>query len=203
MRLAIPDRFASARVALLDPRYFGPVIDYSRRLHEEVSAGNGLMLLGAAGRGKSFSLAALTYHFWREAKKDPKKFKSSDYIFVTAPEFFDLVSVVGEARDEWRKKDFIDSFSTTPWLFVDDLGKEYRGGKLSEQIPHKLGRILRARSQNMLPTFITTNLDVEGFEATYGESIVSLLRENTEAFVVGGKDLRVRAKMSLVQGGKR
>lgn len=203
MRYAIPPRFATARLPLLDKKFFGPVLEYARNLQENIEEGNGLLLMGQPGVGKTFAVAALTHHYWMQAQKHSNVYKSRDYIFITAPDFFDRISVVGEARDEHRKKDFIESFCTTPLLIVNDLGKEYRGGKLSEQIPMKLGRILRERSQEKLPTFFTTNLNATSLFNTYGEAIMSLLRENTEAYEVGGKDRRVRSKLKLIEGGKK
>lgn len=163
------------------------VNDYAGSFDQNFDEGRGLLLTGPPGVGKSWALAALVRYFLQRAKK---RALSTDYIFITAPQFFDLIGVVEPEHDSHRSCDYVRSFSTTPVLVVNDLGKEYRGGKLAEQIPHKLGRILRARSENVLPTFISTNMDTDALRANYGESIMSLMRENMTAVVVGGADRR-------------
>ena len=82
------------------------------------------------------------------------------------------------------------TFSTVGLLVINDLGKEYRGGKFDEQIPYKLGRILRARAENDLPTFISTNLSGPDIRTIYGASITSVLSETCKTFEVTGKDRR-------------
>jgi hypothetical protein len=94
---------------------------------------------------------------------------------------------------------FTDVYNHVPWLVLNDLGKEYRGGKLEEQVPYKLGRLLRTRSEAERVTHITTNLSLSGngdgtIRGVYGESIASLLAEMTKAFEVTGPDRRREAQ---------
>ncbi len=166
---------------------------YAVDMEQNVKTGKGLIVSGDVGVGKSFGLAALTYQWRVVATRDSTKYPSRDYIYITAPDFFDRIDIVGATRDEYRGNRWIDSFTKTPWLVINDLGKEYRGGKLEEQIPHKLGRVLRKRLEDKLPTFITTNLNAEGIRHVYGDSVRSALRESCRVVEVTGPDRRKQA----------
>lgn len=192
MRYDIPKRFSDATMALVDEEQFGPVCVYAQHLKERFLKGDGLILTGAEGLGKSFAAAALTRHFRRAAKKDGDGFGSCDYVFITAPDMFDKIAIVGDCYDSYRGKEYVDTFSTTPWLVINDLGKEYRGGKFDEQIPYKLGRILRARAEREIPTFVTTNLSGADIRSIYGASITSILAETCRSYEIEGKDRRKR-----------
>lgn len=187
----IPARFKDATMAVLDVKQYKMVFDYRKKLGVNLSNGRGMILSGPPGVGKTWAMAALT----KEAIE-----QNVDYVFITAPEFFDAyASYDSEKRwDAYRNQSIDTTFERVKWLVLNDLGKEYRGGKLGEQIPYKLGRLLRARAERMKSTFITTNMSLmsgidsagDSFESVYGGSILSLLAETTSAFVVQGSDRR-------------
>lgn len=183
----IPKRFSEALLNTVDPQQYQMIYSYAERLQQRILQGDGLMLCGPPGIGKTWALAGLTNHYTRVVPR-------ADYIFITAPEFFDAYGVFRtddeSAWDNYRAQWISSTFESVPWLVLNDLGKEYRGGKLAEQMPHKLGKLLRARSERQRITHITTNLEPSVFKETYGESIASLLSETTSAFVVQGPDRR-------------
>ena len=187
-KYAIPSRFAEATLNSIDPKQFEMVYNYAENLRARVAAGEGIILSGPPGIGKTWAMAGLTLQYTKVAAR-------KDYVFITAPTFFDVYGAFlstedGSAWDEYRACWVATTFETVPWLVINDLGKEYRGGKLSEQIPYKLGKVLRARSERGLITHITTNLTPTAFKETYGESIASLVSENTCFFMVDGPDRR-------------
>lgn len=199
-RHAIAKRWSSARMSMID---IDPVKEYAKAVLDNVEEGLGLILAGPPGVGKSFALAALTHHFMRKAAGAPDRFPRLDYVYITAPEFFDLIPVVGDSIDEFRGQSYLKTFGHVPLLVVNDLGKEYRGGKLDEQVPMKLGRILRTRSEEKLPTFISTNLAPEAIRANYGNAITSLLQENCTTYIVGGQDRRKLPALRAIPGGRK
>ena len=194
MKVRVPTRLISARMKQLDEDQFDMVYDYARNLRLRRSKGTGLLLSGPPGIGKSWALAALTRY---AVVQSEKKGYRLDYEYISAPEVFEKFGAVGglAETDEWRNQSWRKTLDTVPWLVIDDLGKEYRGGKLAEQVPYLLGRIVRKRTSNMLVTHISTNLPivadvVDCVKTVYGESIVSLLKDATEMFEVQGDDRR-------------
>jgi len=194
MRMRVPQRVGTARIKQLDDDQFDMVLDYAKNLHARRGKGTGLLLSGPPGIGKSWALAALTRYAVVRSEKEGYRL---DYEYISAPEVFENFGVVGGGaeQDEWRGQSWRRTFDTVPWLVIDDLGKEYRGGKLAEQVPYLLGRIVRKRTMNMLVTHISTNLPIatetdDSVSSIYGESIISLLKDATEMFEIQGDDRR-------------
>lgn len=193
--LRVPPRFQGATMKHLDRSTFKPVFDYLNNFDEHLRGGTGLLLSGPNGVGKTHSLVALT----REAAQEyPKRRKHFDYEFVTAPDFFERVSMFDDRQpvDARRGCTWYDTFISVPWLLIDDLGKEFREGGFQAQVVYKLGRVLRARNGKCLVTHLSTNMALkssphkESVSVVYGESITSLLSESTRAFNVQGSDRR-------------
>lgn len=188
-KYGIPKRFSEATMNSISPEQFTMVYNYAENLRSRIRDGEGLILSGPPGVGKTWAMAGLTQHYTKVVPR-------ADYVFITAPEFFDAYNLfrVDEAEavgwDSYRAQSFALTAETVHWLVINDLGKEYRGGKLSEQIPHKLGKVLRSRSERNLITHMTTNLTPTAFKEAYGDSIASLVSENTTFFTVTGPDRR-------------
>jgi len=194
--IRVPPRFQGATLDSIDDDLFPTVAPWIAKVEKEgcaIKKMKGFIFSGPPGVGKTWTMAALT-SWWA-----PK----GDYEFVTAPDLFERYSIFGDAEngegksvDTYRGKPYNQTVETVPWLVINDLGKEYRGGKMAELNTHKLGRILRARSERVLPVFITTNLPLKGEKedetlwGIYGGSITSLLREMTKAYQVIGPDRR-------------
>ena len=186
----IPRRFAEARLDGVDYHPFEMVKYYAENMDRCIMAGNGLLLSGPPGVGKTWALAALTYRYHTTHAR-------GDYLFLTAPALFDLY---GRLRDEWddhRGQWWGVVMETVPWLVINDLGKENRQGGNRELVAYKLGRLLRARSERKRVTHITTNFrltmetpDTPTVGTEYGESIASLLREMVVGYEVTGPDRR-------------
>lgn len=188
-KLRVPHRFAAATLRTVDAKQFKGIFTF---LNTVPAKREGIVLAGPPGVGKTWAMAALL-HELRERKE------LGDYEFITAPDLFERFDVAGETErgyDSYRGQKYERTLLTVPLLIINDLGKEYRGGKLSEQVPFKLGRVLRARSESKLLTCITTNLPlrqregVQSLEDVYGSSITSLLVEMTKMYEVQGPDRR-------------
>ena len=194
MRHEVAPRWEKATMASIE---IPEVLGYAEDMEELFADGMGLLLMGPPGVGKSWAMAALTFAYRRQAAKNLEHYHNNrDYVYIQAPDMFDAIPVVGESVDTWRKQPYLKTLTEVNWLVINDLGKEYRGGKLDEQVPMKLGRVLRTRNERKLPTFITTNLNPEALAATYGNSIISNLRETCDAITVGGKDRRGERRRS-------
>lgn len=172
-------------MADLDERKFKSVIAYGNALSENIRAGMGLLLSGPVGVGKSYAAAALTRLYVQKVVR-------SDHVFQTAPDLVDNLSDMDAPYDPYREQPWMTTYMTVPWLVINDLSKEYRGGKLGEQVAYKLGRLLRARCERKLVTHVTTNANGDKLREEYGESIASLMAEMMIPVIVGGEDKRLK-----------
>jgi DNA replication protein DnaC len=193
VQLRVPTRFRNARMEQLDKKQFGPVFKYVKMISDHAMAGRGLLLSGPPGVGKSHAIAALTRataEYWQEQQR------FFDYEFITAADLFDRYPLwvngdAGEdALDKRRNQLWRKTATAVPWLVINDLSKEYRGGQVKEQVTYKLGRILRERHEQKLVTHVTTNAAPKEIRIEYGESIASLLSEMCQVFIVNGPDRR-------------
>lgn len=187
----IPARFRDANLKDVDPKVYGEVLTYFKNWPDMKRRGVGVLLCGAAGTGKTWTTCALTIAIGEVEKN----FKCE---FVTAPQFFDRIHPVSpDGFDEYRDQTWEKTYSTIPYLVINDLGKEYRSGKYADQVAYSLGKIVRIRSENLLVTHYTSNLGIKKDSGssgtlvdTYGSSVVSLLRETVIPITIVGQDRR-------------
>ena len=176
-------RFRSAKLTDLEEEYFGAVISYAKDYRKHLLAGEGLLLSGPPGIGKTHAIVALMRHIKEQAGGQ------FDYFIVTAPKFFDQYAVRNnEEVDSFRGKSLTNTYEDVLGMVLNDLGKEERIKEWQEEAAtYKLGRLLRARHEEQRPIFITTNFPLtksrsgEGttFQQAYGKSIWSLIQEMT------------------------
>lgn len=194
--MILPKRFQHAHMKELDAEVFGDsVIAYGRKLAKNVEAGRGLCLSGPPGVGKTYAAAALTNRLIdRTVGGAPLIVFETAYTLVEryAP-IVPHADTFNTTRDEpWTK-----TYESAAWLVINDLGKNYRAGKLQEQLVYKVGRLLRTRAEAMLVTHITTNVPlakragVANFSEVFGDSVWSLMAETMYAYEVEGPDRRV------------
>lgn len=152
-------------------------LDYAANSKYHVSAGNNLMFFSPrSGTGKTFLAAMLTKKLLLEG---------TDAFFATFPDILDLYSVSWRLDEE--RAVFNDRVRSVPVLVIDDLGREHPGR--SGVAEAMLDAILRSRIADCLPTVVTTNLSAER-RASYGDNLVSLLKERMIIVEVGGVDKR-------------
>lgn len=110
----------------------------------------GLYLNGNFGCGKTYLISAI---FNELAKKNIK----SSIIFW--PEYLRQLKVSFSNNEEFKMK--FEQIKTTPILLIDDIGAENMTAWGRDEI---LCPILQYRMEEHLPTFFTSNLDMEALE---------------------------------------
>ena len=74
-------------------------------------------------------------------------------------------------------------------LFIDDLGTEYEKAG-SDFVYAAFQEIFDYRWGNMLPIFVTTNMDASGIEKSYGDRVLSRWRGSCKMLRLEGNDRR-------------
>ncbi|WML30486.1 primosomal protein DnaI [Neobacillus sp. OS1-32] len=155
--------------------------------YEHGKTTKGLYFYGKFGVGKSYLLGAI-------ANKLAKKQISSMIVYV--PELFrEMKSAIADAT----LNDKIEALKKEPILMLDDIGAESVSSWTRDEV---LGPILQFRMLESLPTFFTSNFDLEGLEHHLAHSqrgeeekvkarrILERIRAVSEPVLVGGPNRR-------------
>lgn len=119
--------------------------------YKENKAKKGLYLYGSFGSGKTYLISAA---FNELAKTGIKS------AIVFWPEFLnELKSCFNRYNNEY--KELLDKVKKAPLLLIDDLGAENLTAWARDDV---LCPILQYRMEQKLPTFVTSNFDLEGLE---------------------------------------
>lgn len=170
-RAAIPERFIgrsfdnfradteAKRAALTILR------DYAENFDQRAAEGQGLILSGNPGTGKSHLAAAVL-----QSQID------KDVLYATC---LDLIRMV---RETWRKdserseRGVLAYLGGLDLLVIDEMGVQY--GTEGEQTI--LFDVLDARYRGLKPTILLTNQDAEGLKGYLGERTFDRLRETSK-----------------------
>ena len=88
----------------------------------------------------------------------------------------------------WRIYNQLEAVLACPVLLVDDIGKEYKTS--SGYAEAEIDNLLRIRNTQARPTILTSNLPVEAWAKTYGDSMGSFVHEAFDVIPMSGKDQR-------------
>lgn len=149
--------------------------------------GNGLLLIGAPGVGKT-RLAAIAARHVSDCGISTK--------FVQAKDYYDLALQIMREHNEERRELLEGAFECFEagwggWRLVvlDDLGKEYTSGSGFSE--NRIDGLIRSRYVDDAPSIVTTNLTLDEIGDRYGASMQSYVQEAFWVVKVKGKDHRV------------
>jgi DNA replication protein DnaC len=138
----------------------------------------GFLLQGQAGVGKTFILTALMNKILRAC--DQYECSLSEYVL-----YFPIGYLLFRLRTQRNPEEFSHCIRRK-FLFLDDLGTE----NTTDFAREHFFTILDMRCQKKLPTFISTNLNMNELKEKYGERIVSRLKEMCIPLTIKGEDKR-------------
>lgn len=152
---------------------------YLLNLEHNHSEGLGLFLFGNTGLAKTFSACAILIEVLKR--------QMSTY-FVTLDHCVSMYAAGW--RDAAAKELFEEVIISSDFLALDEVGNEPRTNL--HLVKNCLNDILRQRSNQLLPTIITSNLlfDPKNIVDVYGEEVWSILNESTIPVEFRGVDFR-------------
>jgi len=165
----LPERFKNARFEAL-PESIQKCITDVRKTRR------GIYLWGPIGTGKTYAAYAI--------KKQLMEEQGINTRLLSAPEMFDLI------RDDFKNKDTFNReriMSNRGILIIDDLGVE----KPSEWVSETIFKIIDKRYREMIPTIITSNLQLGELSEHLGDRVASRITEMCDVIKLDGSDRRL------------
>ena len=140
---------------------------------------NSLLIRGGTGSGKTTLVEAL-YATLQKLGELSVGFNLR--MRVRAPKLND---------EDLLQDGFIDTLSETKGLVIDDMGSESPIVKIYGSEIHPMETVIKRRSDDQLPTIITTNLSMEDIERQYNSArLVSVLSQYDKITISNPKDFR-------------
>lgn len=156
------------------------VCDYARNLSDKLSSGDGLIMMGNMGTGKTHLAVGLIRVATRTHAVAAR--------YVTAPALFSRVRASYSGNQE-TEADILAEYANTPLLVLDEIGV----GKGSDNELNLIYALLGRRYDECRPTVIITNLMSEDLKAWLGERVVDRLRETSPVVLFNWESYRGRA----------
>lgn len=153
--------------------------DYSEQFDDNLNRGQGLILAGQPGTGKSHLAAAIL---------QTKLHRSVCYVTC--------MDMIREVRDTWRKGSdrselqLLDTFGGIDLLVIDEIGVQY--GTDAEQTI--IFDVLDRRYRDVLPTILLTNQDHAGLKQFIGERAYDRLTETCKWVAFDWPSYRTEAR---------
>lgn len=190
----------------VEPGAKAKVQDYLEHAEAYLSAGCGLILYGAGlGNGKTLMATLIIKKLVVEGQDG----------FVTT--FADMLQMFTSTfRDQEEKKWFYRRIKNAGVLVLDDVGREHKQRRILTKVERErtgseigavdfttsmaestFDEVLRHRVASALPTIITTNLDLDKLQESYGGNVMSLLHERSTTYRFTGGDFRDQARLRL------
>lgn len=145
---------------------------YLENVESNFHYGLGLSFSGPYGTGKTFAMTSILKEMVKEGRS---------VYFIT---FEELINVWGAAWSNEEAQYLLDKLKSVEFLGMDEWRTDPRnsGGFLA----NGLDNVLRWRTSNLLPTFITTNMLPKQEEAEFDKAFSLLAAANDRVLTIGG-----------------
>jgi hypothetical protein len=174
-------RYALGDCESVDAKAIEALADYLENSDYYINRGRGLIFHGTYGSGKTLLTSILLKQLL---------VKRVDGYFTTFTNLLD--NFAAGWRDDKERQWFDKKFRNAPLLVVDDIGKENQN--LNNMATNALDGIFRSRTQNGLPTIVTTNLTPKEIETKYSLSAIELLEETSFFYSFKGSSFRTNVR---------
>ncbi|MDR5867951.1 ATP-binding protein [Halomonas koreensis] len=156
------------------------VCEYAKGLAGHLETGDGLVLMGNMGTGKTHLAVGLIRYATRSLAVPAR--------YVTAPALFSRVRASYGGNGE-SEAEILDELVAAPLLVIDEIGV----GKGSDNELNLTYSLLGQRYDACRPTVIITNLMSEDLRAWLGERVVDRLRETSPVVLFNWESYRGRS----------
>lgn len=192
-RMRIPRRFWDATFDQI-AEVVRPKIDvYLRQLDDKLDRGEGLLLWGSNGVGKTSTAILVGLEVRR---------RGASVLFITAE---GIRQAVLEREQFDEDQTIIERARAVDFLILDDLGKEHPGETgFTERLFENL---FRERSAAQRTTFVTTNLPMRASDGekaralvdTYIPSMLEVMKETLHPIRYVGENMRDASRVGMAE----
>ena len=142
----------------------------------------GLMLCGSCGLGKSGLASSTTQHITKTGKLA---------LWIDYTTFLRKVQATYRNTEGPTGDEVIGAAAQVPFLIIDDLGDVERDkAPITDDQRRITYQLISSRHSAMLPTLITTNLDIDQLYAQFGPRISDRILELCHLVTIAGNNLR-------------
>lgn len=177
-----PEKMEAKIFDIVEPLYVDACLDdLGKALTKQVlnrPEDQDVFLFGAPGVGKTHTMAAFVRHYIGIGHK---------CIRINFDDFCCQIRSTMSPASKQTEWDLVEPLKDVDVLFIDDLG--LRSKRETDFAYITLYSILNKRQERLLPTFISTNKDLDRLRESFDERIVSRLQTALQIKVVG-KDRR-------------
>lgn len=156
------------------------VCDYAKALDTHLETGDGLIMMGNMGTGKTHLATGLIRYATRHLAVPAR--------YITAPALFSRIRASYNSHTE-TEADILAELVRAPLLVLDEIGV----GKGSDNELNVTYSLLGQRYDECRPTIIITNLMSADLKAWLGERVVDRLRETSPVVLFDWESHRGRA----------
>ncbi|RUR52725.1 ATP-binding protein [Vreelandella populi] len=158
-------------------KYLENCKQYAENFPEHLKSGDGLMLLGNPGTGKThLAVAALNYIVQHHGEAG---------LYTTAARMFRRIKDTYTSKDETESQ-AIDAFASPALLVLDEVGVSFG----SDAELNYLFDIMNERYEQCLPTIIVSNVQPGDLGQWVGDRVVDRLRECSKLMVFNWESAR-------------
>jgi DNA replication protein DnaC len=159
---------------------FDEVSDYLAHLKDAFFEGTGLYLFGG---GKGTGKTSLMCHALIQTQRYTKPFYTAH--FSTYEDYIDI------ARKKFGNEEELKPYYSADFLGLDEVYQSGDGEKDALEAMGLLTRLMKDRSNNRTPTFITSNYTPKQFGEAFGERAYSVLESSKYRRIeFTGEDIR-------------
>lgn len=161
--------------------------DYVKNIEEKINSCENIIITGECGVGKTYLMKC----FINDCKKIVVEKEIWDYPKNKIEKrllnigYFNIFKVIEELRKKYDKKESDYNFNSYDILIIDEIGVQFATDS-ERQI---LYEIINYRWENFKPTFLISNLNLEGIKKVLGLRIFDRINTNKH-FILNGSSRR-------------
>lgn len=140
--------------------------DYAKDFQERKKRGQCIIMCGTTGTGKTHLACSIAHHIISNF--------ALSAVYMTASRAFRMVKDTYRRESEKTEQEAIRFFAQPDLLILDEIGIQY-GSDTEKNI---LFDIINERYENLLPTILISNLNLDGLSGYVGDRVLDRMKEN-------------------------